>query len=190
MKPVLIAVCAAAVAGSALAQPAPSGPPPVATRPAPFDPIRIPAPGGEIYISSAGEQGAYNAYTFAPARRAGDMLYISGVIAGKAPGVEGDVEAYKAGLRHAFKRLERTLKAAGASFDDVVMINSFHVFDSPHFRGTKEEHFAAVLAVKAEFMRAPHPAWTAVGTTGLLSDSGLVEIQMIARAPARIEPLR
>lgn len=187
MKPVLIALLAAAAAGTALAQSA--NPPPVATRPAPYDPVRIPAPGGEVIITSAGEQGAYNAYTYAPARRVGDMLYVSGVIAGKAPGVEGDVEAYKAGLRQAFKRLERTLKAAGTDFDNVVMINSFHVFDSPHFKGTKEEHFAAVLAVKAEFMTAPHPAWTAVGTTGLLADQGLVEIQMIARVPPRIEPL-
>ena len=181
MKAVLAALCAAALAGAAVAQPAPAGPP--------YEPRRIPAPGGEVIISSAGEERAYDGYTYAPARRAGDMLYISGVIAGKAPGVEGDVEAYKAGLRQAFRRLERTLRAAGASFDDVVMINSFHVFDSPHFKGTKEEHFAAVLAVKAEFMKAPHPAWTAVGTTGLLSDTGLVEIQLIARVPARIEPL-
>lgn len=187
MKPVLIALFAAAAGGAALAQPAQ---PPVATRPAPFEPHRIPAPGGEVIIASAGEQGAYNAYTYAPARRVGDMLYVSGVIAGKQPGVEGgDIEAYKAGLRQAFRRLERTLKAAGTDFDNVVMINSFHVFDSPHFSGTRDEHFAAVLAVKAEFMKAPHPAWTAVGTTGLLSDQGLVEIQLIARVPPRIEPL-
>ena len=185
MKPALACLIACVLAAPALAQ---SGPPPVATQPAPYLPQKIPAPGGEVIISSAGEQGAYNAYTYAPARRVGDMLYVSGVIAGKAPGVEGDVEAYKAGLRQAFRRLERTLKQAGTSFDNVVMINSFHVFDSPHFKGTKEEHFNAVLAVKNEFMKAPHPAWTAVGTTGLLADNGLVEIQLIAHVPPGIRP--
>jgi hypothetical protein len=30
-------------------------------------------------------------------------------------------------------------------------------------------------------MKAPYPAWTAVGTTGLLSDSGIVEVQLIAK---------
>lgn len=30
----------------------------------------------------------------------------------------------------------------------------------------------------------PYPAWTAVGTTGLLSDGGIVEIQLIARVPS------
>lgn len=178
MKPVPAALAAALIAGSALAQPTPASPP--------FETVRIPASGGEVIISSEGEQRAYDGYTYAPARRVGDMLYISGVIAAKQPGVAGgDVEAYKAGLRQAFKRLERTLKASGASFDDVVMINSFHVWNSPHFSGTRDEHFAAVLAVKAEFMKTPHPAWTAVGTTGLLADQGLVEIQMIAYAPRR-----
>jgi hypothetical protein len=37
--------------------------------------------------------------------------------------------------------------------------------------------------VKDEFMPAPHPAWTAVGTTGLLLETGVVEIQMIAHLP-------
>jgi enamine deaminase RidA (YjgF/YER057c/UK114 family) len=30
-----------------------------------------------------------------------------------------------------------------------------------------------------------HPAWTAVGTTGLLATDGVVEIQMIAYAPRK-----
>ena len=176
MRPILAALALAALAGAAVAQDA--------------YPKRVPTPGGEVIIPSERDQGAYDQWHFAPARRVGDTLYISGVIAGKAPGVEGDVEAYKAGLRMAFKRIERTLKASGASFQDVVMINSFHVWDSPHFKGARDEHFAAVAAVKDEFMPAPHPAWTAVGTTGLLADTGLVEIQMIARIPPGVQPLR
>jgi len=38
--------------------------------------------------------------------------------------------------------------------------------------------------VKEEFMgAAPHPAWTAVGTSGLIRENGIVEVQMIAYAP-------
>ena len=40
-------------------------------------------------------------------------------------------------------------------------------------------------AVKSEFMKAPHPAWTAVGTTGLLNPHGIVEVQMIAKVPGK-----
>jgi hypothetical protein len=32
-------------------------------------------------------------------------------------------------------------------------------------------------------MSAPHPAWTAVGTSSLIRDGGVVEVQMIAYAP-------
>jgi hypothetical protein len=32
-------------------------------------------------------------------------------------------------------------------------------------------------------MSAPHPAWTAVGTSSLIRDGGVLEVQMIAYAP-------
>ena len=147
-------------------------------------PRKIPSSGGEISITGPGEQRAYDEVHYAPARRVGDTLYISGMIAGVPPDQSG-VEPFKASLRSAFRRIERHLKAHGASFADVTMINSFHVWTHPLCCGTRDEHFAAVAAVKDEFMPPPHPAWTAVGTSGLLSDTGLVEIQMIAHVPAR-----
>ena len=49
--------------------------------------------------------------------------------------------------------------------------------------GTREDHINALIEVKNEFMKPPHPAWTAVGTTGLLEPTGLVEIQLIAHIP-------
>ena len=35
--------------------------------------------------------------------------------------------------------------------------------------------------VIGEFVKPPYPAWTAVGTTGLLGTGGIVEVQLIAR---------
>ncbi|MFZ5721758.1 MAG: Rid family hydrolase [Pseudomonadota bacterium] len=173
LKPLLIAL-AALSATVAHAQPAPSD-----------YPKRIPAPGGHVIIPSAGAQRAYDDYKYAPARRAGDVLYISGVIAGPRGGAARDPEALKDQVRQAFRVIEATLEAEGLSFADVVMINTFHVWDGPGFAGTRDEQFAAFAAAKDEFMTAPHPAWTAVGTTGLLADDGVVEIQMIAHVPAR-----
>ncbi|MGA0605338.1 Rid family hydrolase [Phenylobacterium sp. VNQ135] len=146
-------------------------------------PKKIPAPGGHVVIPAAGAQRAYDEYRYAPARRAGDFLYISGVVVGPAPDQGRDVEGFKAGVRRAFNHIKLSLAAEGLTFADVVMINSFHVWQGPGFAGTRDEQFAAVSAVKDEFMSAPHPAWTAVGTTGLLVDDGVVEIQMIAYAP-------
>jgi enamine deaminase RidA (YjgF/YER057c/UK114 family) len=148
-------------------------------------PKTIPAPGGEVVIPSAGAQRAYDQIKYAPARRAGDYLYISGVIAGPRGAGPRDPEAFKGYARRAFGVIEATLKAEGLTFDDVVMINTFHVWNGPGFQGTRDEQFAAFSAVKDEFMHPPHPAWTAVGTTGLLADDGVVEIQMIAYAPRK-----
>jgi enamine deaminase RidA (YjgF/YER057c/UK114 family) len=96
-----------------------------------------------------------------------------------------DAEAFKKQVRRAFQRIKQRLESSGVTFDDVTMMRTFHVWNSPHFRGTRDEHFEAFLAVKNEFMKAPHPAWTAVGTTGLLTDAGLVEIEMVARVPQK-----
>jgi enamine deaminase RidA (YjgF/YER057c/UK114 family) len=166
-----LALAAALVASPALAQPAAAGYPKL-----------IPAPGGEVVIPSAGGQRAYDEIKYAPARRAGDWLYISGVIAGPQGSEGRDAEAFRQQLRRAFRQLEAVLKAERLTFADVTMINSFHVWNGPGFKGSRDEQFAAVSAVKDEFMGPPHPAWTAVGTSGLLADDGVVEIQMIAYA--------
>ena len=42
---------------------------------------------------------------------------------------------------------------------------------------------AAIAEVRKEFMSEPYPAWTAVGTTELLPDNGLVEIEFVAYSP-------
>ena len=148
-------------------------------------PKKIPAPGGHALIPSAGMQHSYDDYKFAPARRVGDFLYISGVIAGPQGKEARDAQAFKAQVRRSFGWLKQTLAAEGLTFADVAMINTFHVWNGPGFTGTRDEQFAAFSAVKDEFMSAPHPAWTAVGTTGLLMDNGVVEIQMIAYAPRK-----
>ena len=131
-------------------------------------------------IATAAEKAtAYDQYHYSPARRVGDTLYISGVVAGRREGEGKDSAAFKAQVRRAFQRLQATLNAAGASFDDVVMLNTFHVWQGPNFEGDRPAQFAAFSAVKDEFMKAPYPAWTAIGTTSLLPDNGIVEIQAI-----------
>lgn len=146
-------------------------------------PMRIPAPHGEVILPNVGSKHNYDKWHFAAVRRVDDLLYISGQIVGRQEGEGNDAAAFKLQVRRGFERLEATLKAAGASFQDVVMINSFHIWNSPHFAGTRDQHFAVVEDVVAEFIKPPYPAWTAVGTTELLWDRGLIEIQLIARVP-------
>jgi enamine deaminase RidA (YjgF/YER057c/UK114 family) len=144
-------------------------------------PIKLPAPGGEVVLPDAGAKKAHDEWRYSAARRDGDTLYISGVIVNRNKGEGNDVAAFKVQTRRALERLRVILEAAGSDFQHVVMINSFHVWQGPNFAGTRDEQFQAFEDVIGEFMKAPYPAWTAVGTTGLLSDGGIVEVQLIAR---------
>jgi enamine deaminase RidA (YjgF/YER057c/UK114 family) len=143
-------------------------------------PLRIASHGGEVLIASARAETMYKNFKFAASRRVDRTLYLSGVIAGPERGEGRDLEAFKTQLRRAFGDIGATLSAAGASFAHVAMINTFHVWTSDNFEGDRDAQLGAFIAVKDEFMPPPHPAWTAVGTTGLAVDTGVVEIQMIA----------
>jgi enamine deaminase RidA (YjgF/YER057c/UK114 family) len=144
-------------------------------------PLKLPAPGGEVILPTAEDHGNHDHWRFAAVRRVDDMLYVSGVIVYRGPGEGNDVAAFKLQVRRALDRLKRNLESSGSDFQHVVMINSFHVWQGPHFAGTRDQQFQAFEDVIGEFMKAPYPAWTAVGTTGLLADSGIVEVQLIAK---------
>lgn len=145
----------------------------------------IPAPGGAVVIPSPRHRQVYDQYGYAPARRVGDMLYVSGAIVFRLPEEGTDAAAFEAQVRRTYRALDFTLKQAGASWDDVVMVNSFHVWEGPDFKGERLAQIEVMNKVRAEFTEAPHPAWTAVGTTGLLQPGGIVEVQLIAAMPKK-----
>jgi len=148
-------------------------------------PKRIPAPGGEVIIPSERHQKAYDDIKYAPARRVGDMLYVSGAIVGRAKDEGTDPESFKKQVRRTFANLDAVLTAAGTSFDNVVMINSYHVWEGSDQPAPRWEQINMINAVKSEFIKGPNPAWTAVGATGLLAPGGIVEIQLIAYVPPK-----
>jgi len=146
-------------------------------------PQRLPSPGGEVIIPSRGGQYAHDQVGYAPARRAGDTLNVSGAIVFRADGEGTDLAAFEGQVRRTLGGLNRTLEAAGATMDDVALVNSFHVWEGPDFTGSRTEQIEVIARVWREFSQGPRPAWTAVGTTGLLGAGGIVEIQLTAHAP-------
>ena len=148
-----------------------------------IDPIVVDGPAGQaVYISQAHKEGNDD-YGYAGAFRAGDFVYVSGVVVGSWDGDELDVDGLNASIRDALSFAGRTLEAAGADFGNVVDIVSFHVWDSEYFSGDKPTQLQAMVDVKREFMDAPDPAWTAVGTTELIPDRGIIEIRLTAYLP-------
>ena len=98
-------------------------------------------------------------------------VHVSGVPAYLAPGETDTEKAYT----RAFEALGKTLQRAGVSWDDVVSMTTYHTDPAAQI-----ETFAKV---KARYMKAPPPAWSAIGTSALLQPGGLVEIALIAHVP-------
>lgn len=127
-----------------------------------------------VLMSESPEGRAFQeAVGYADAVIAGDTIYLSGVVAGPAKG-ESDLAA---GYDRAFKHIAATLARAGASWDDVVDITTFHTDLAAHIDG-----FAAV---KNRYVKAPFPAWTAIGVSRLYEPTAVVEIKVVARRPAK-----
>jgi enamine deaminase RidA (YjgF/YER057c/UK114 family) len=104
--------------------------------------------------------------------RSGRSLHVTGHTGESADGVfPADVEAQ---VRGTFRNIELTLAEAGLGWHDVVAMDSFHV----GFR----DQVPALMAVAAEFLTKPYPAWTAVGVTELIDPAAVIEISCVAVA--------
>ena len=110
-------------------------------------------------------------YGYADAVVSNGIVYLSGLPVFHAPG-ETDLD--KAFTR-AFETLGKTLDRAGVTWDDVVQVNSVHT--------DVNAQIDAMVKVKNRFMTGKVPAWTAVGTNGLLQPGGIAEITLIAHVP-------
>lgn len=105
------------------------------------------------------------------------MIYISGQIAfdrdGKIAGAPGDMQAQ---AEQVFKNLEIALTAAGATFADVVKMNSYI---------TDMSKVQAVRDVRARYFKDATPASTFVEVKGLVRPELLLEIEVVASVPVR-----
>ncbi len=106
---------------------------------------------------------------FADAVVAGQDVILSGVVT-ELKDEDDDLEA---AYVRTLQAIGRTLERAGASWDDVIEINSFHT--------DLASQIEPFVAAKAKFVQLPHPAWTAIGTTGLVGGKGLTETRVWAR---------
>ncbi|MDH7452026.1 RidA family protein [Luteimonas composti] len=123
-------------------------------------------------VFPAGRHALYEQHRYSAAVRSNGFLFVSGQVGSRNDGTpEPEFEVQ---VRRAFANLEATLRAAGAGFDDIIEVTSFHT--------DPQRQFDTVLAVKDEvFPQAPYPAWTAVGVNWLAGFD--FEIKVVARLP-------
>ncbi|HEX9946881.1 MAG TPA: Rid family hydrolase [Allosphingosinicella sp.] len=102
---------------------------------------------------------------------AGDTIYLSGIVVGQRDG-----ETLEAAYERTYGQIGAVLKRAGASWDDVVDITSFHT--------DVNAQMPALVAVHKRHVKPPFPAWTAIDIDRLIPDRGITEIKIVARRPA------
>ena len=113
-------------------------------------------------------------YTFSPAVRAGNLLFLSGTTAGDEHGRivgPGDIVAQ---TRYIFQKLGRLLEAAGGGFEHIVQTTEYV---------TTTEHYARTAAVRREVFGGRFPTATGVIVAGLLREGALIEISAVAVLP-------
>ncbi len=106
---------------------------------------------------------------FADAVVTGDEVVLSGVITERKDD-DADLEA---AYTRTFQAIGRILERAGATWDDVIEISTFHT--------DLASQMPPFVAAKKRFVQLPHPAWTAIGTTGLVGGKGLTETRVRAK---------
>lgn len=124
-----------------------------------------------VMPENAGARKMLEDWGFSEAVVAGDTVYLSGVVVGAGPKDTNLEAAYT----RTFDMLGDILKRAGVSWDDVVDITSFHT--------DLTTQLTPMVAVKHRYVKAPFPAWTAIGVSRLVPDRGITEIKLVAKLP-------
>ena len=123
-------------------------------------------------IRVAGHAEPISHYT--DAVRAGDLLFVSGVVAVDSVGRLVGGAAVAAQARHVFESMRTVLGAAGCGFADVVKVTIFltDVDDRPRINPVRQEVFGAA-----------RPASTLVEVSRLAVEGAKIEVEAIAAIP-------
>jgi len=108
-------------------------------------------------------------FHYNPAVRTGDMLFIAGQV-----GRDADLNVVlgkEAQLVQAFENVKTALKEAGADFDDVIEMHTYH---------TDMRDLELIIEVKDRYFKGPVPTWTGFGVTALGTPG--IEFEITCRA--------
>ena len=113
-------------------------------------------------------------FTFSPALRVGNLLFISGTTATDEHGqlvAPGDIVGQ---TRYIYEKFAGLLAAAGAGLDHIVQTTEY-ITTTENYRGTAD--------VRRAIFRPPYPTATGVIVAGLLRPGTLIEISAVAVLP-------
>ena len=120
-------------------------------------------------IIPKGMEILYEKFRYAPGLRVGNVLYIAGQL-GRDENLRV-IEGAEAQFVQAFENVNKVLSAAGATFDHVVEMITYH---------TDMRYLPLFIEVKDRYFTNRVPTWTGIGTTALSMPGVLVEIKCTA----------
>jgi enamine deaminase RidA (YjgF/YER057c/UK114 family) len=141
-------------------------------------------------IIPQGMEILYEKYHYCPGIKVGNTLYISGQV-GRDENLRV-VEGTEAQFVQTFENVKKVLLAAGATFDDVVEMITYHVTGVALSNGqallsnVSEQqqltipHLPLFIQVKDRYFTNKYPTWTGVGVTALSTPGLIVEIKCTA----------
>jgi enamine deaminase RidA (YjgF/YER057c/UK114 family) len=118
-------------------------------------------------IVPEGMENIYDTYHYAPGILVGDTLYLSGQV-GRDENLNV-VEGTEAQFVQAFENVGKVLTAAGATFDDVVELETWFTDSMADLK--------TFLAVKDRYFTNRYPTWTGFAIKGFSMPGILVEIK-------------
>jgi enamine deaminase RidA (YjgF/YER057c/UK114 family) len=115
---------------------------------------------------------------FAQAVRVGPLLFLGGQLSADEQGRvvgRGDIEVQ---TRNVFENVSRLLREADATWEDVVKLNTYYVYDGPEDEA--QDFWERMTNVRLQYLPADGPAATAVRVPGLMYDGFMIEADCIA----------
>ena len=110
-------------------------------------------------------------YTFVPALRVGNMVWLSGTTGTDDTGRITAPDDIEEQTRQIFRKFDRLLRSIGSSCDDIVATTDYF---------TTTENYKRTAAVRREFFKDSRPTSTGVLVAGLLRKDALIEISAVA----------
>ena len=116
-------------------------------------------------------QHYYDDWYFSPVIEADGTVYLSGVTAArKDKPISKDPEEQ---FNDAFYKLGVYLNAAGLGYDNILEMTTFHI--------DLKTHIDVFSQVKDAYIKAPYPAWSAIGVSAFIPENALVEMRVVAK---------
>lgn len=115
---------------------------------------------------------------FSQGWRVGSLVFIGGQLSLDERGAvvgHGDIELQ---TKIVFENVSKVLQEAGATWQDVVKLNTYYVFDGDPAEA--QDFWTKMTNVRMQYLPDPGPCGTGVRVAGLMYDGLLIEVEAIA----------